>query len=146
MADIIRAKIEGAAELRSALEGLGTEVATKIGVTANRKAAQSFRDTLKGSAPYDSRVRERPYGHLRENIRVQRKRANKQGNIVFWITAGRAFWGAFLEFGTKRMPARPWMLPAFEQAKDRLGAIQIEELRNGIAKAAKRLARKARKG
>lgn len=146
MPEVIRAKIEGLADIKAAFEGLGTEVSTKIGVAADRKAAQEFRDVLKDTAPYDPRPKAREYGHLRENIRISRRRARRQGNIVFWVTTGHAFWGMFLELGTKKMPKHPWMLPAFDVVKERLVSVQIDELRTGIDRAAKRLARRVKKG
>lgn len=149
MPEIIRAKVEGLGELKQSLDALGSEVATKVGVTADRKAAQAFRDALRQAAPYDPREKLRGgknLGHLRENIRIRRVRAQKQGHIVYWVTVGRAFWGMLLELGTKHMPARPWMLPAFEAARERLAAVQIEELRQGVEKAARRLAKIRRRG
>ena len=146
MPDVIRTKIEGVAELKTALEGLGTEVATKVGVAANRATAREYQATLKQVAPYDPRDKVqrgmvRPYGHLRDNIKVTRKKARKQGSIVFWTTIGRAFWGFFVERGTERMSAKPWMLPAFERTRENLASLQIDQLRTGIERAAKRLAR-----
>jgi HK97 gp10 family phage protein len=146
MPEVIRAKVEGAAELKQTLNALGVEVATKVGVAANRKAAKTFQEILRGTAPYDPRPKRRPYGHLRENIRVSRRKAANQGHIVFWITVGHAFWGLFLELGTRLMSARPWMLPAFQAARDLIGKTQIDALRDGIEKAAKRLAKIRRRG
>jgi HK97 gp10 family phage protein len=138
-----RVKVEGVAELKAALSALGTEVATKVGVTADRKAAQELRTLLKETAPYDGANRnpKRRYGHLREQIKVSKKRAEKQGHIIYWVTIGHAFWGFFQEFGTAKMAAHPWMRVAFDVSKERLARVQIDELRTGIEKAAKRLAR-----
>lgn len=143
MAEIIRAKVEGAAELRTSLAELGTEVATKVGVSAGRRTSNVLRDELRRAAPYDPRESKlnRSYGSLRENIKVSRKKARKQHHIVFWVTIGRAFWGFFQEVGTSRMDAKPWMGPAFAAMRDRLADIQITELRSGIERAARRVAR-----
>lgn len=139
-----RVQLDGIAELKAALEALGTDVATKTGVVANRKAAQQFRDHLRQTAPASAKAtaQNQQYGTLRENIRAGRRKARKQGNIVHSVTIGKAFWGFFQEFGTAKMPARPWMRPAFEAMAPQLLQTQITNLREGIDKAARRLARK----
>lgn len=135
--------LEGLTELKAALEALGTEVATKVGVKANRKAAIALRDKVKAAAPYletGSKMAEK-YGHLRDNIRVGRRKAFKQGMIVHTVNTGRAFWGMFVELGTVKMPPRPWFRPVFEAEADKLIEVQISELNDGIEKAARKLAK-----
>jgi HK97 gp10 family phage protein len=138
-----RVKVDGLAELKASLSELGTEVATKVGVKANRDAARELQAHLKATAPHDTIVSRlnRAYGTLRDNIRVRRQRARNQGVIVHLVTIGSAFWGFFQEFGTSRMPARPWMRTGFERMLGRLREIQIERMRDGIDKAARRAAR-----
>jgi HK97 gp10 family phage protein len=111
-----KAKMEGLVELKAALEALGTEVATKVGVKANRDAAKVLRDKLKQAAPFlesGSKMAEQ-YGHLRDNIKVGRRKAYNQGTIVHVVSTGKAFWGMFLEFGTVKMSPKPWYRPVFD--------------------------------
>jgi HK97 gp10 family phage protein len=136
------AKLQGVAELRRNLEELGNEVATKVGRTADRKAAQAFAAELRLKAPYRPGVQKKrgtDYGNLRDNIRVRLQRARKESTITYAVTVGRAFWGFFLEFGTRKMAARPFLRPAWEGAVRGLLDVQIAELRTGIERAAKRL-------
>ena len=147
-------KIEGLTELKAALAELSDEVATKIGVAADRKAARLLANAMIAIAPYNEQgsVRSRTsksgvvtrtnYGHLRDNIRVRRARAKTAGKVVFTINTGNAFWGYFLEYGTVNMEARPFMRPAFDAFKDQAIDVQISELKSGIEK----VARKAKKG
>ncbi|MBA4092394.1 MAG: hypothetical protein C0494_17630 [Sphingobium sp.] len=147
MANVTRRQLEGMAEMKATFEALGTEVSTKIGVKANRDAAKAFRDHLAETAPHDaieSKANER-YGTLRENIKVGRRKAQKQGHIIHIISIGRAFWGFFQEFGTAKMAARPWMRPAIEAWNSLLIDLQLQGLRSGIEAAAKRLARASRR-
>jgi HK97 gp10 family phage protein len=145
-----KVKLYGVEELKRALEEVGTEVATKIGVKADRKAAQAFRDELRLLAPYDPRNKVRrlksgkivDYGHLRDQIKVRRAKARKQGHIVFNVTVGTAFWGRFHEFGTVNQPPRPWMRPAFERLRSKLLDVQLAELRVGLKSAAELAARR----
>ena len=41
-------------------------------------------------------------------------------------------YGAYLEFGTQAMPARPWLLPAFEAAKPRITARIASAVRDAM--------------
>lgn len=150
MSFAVRTQIQGLAELKANLAALGDEVATKVGVRANREAAKAVADVVKSVAPRGtgSTVRRRKrkdgsvavadYGRLADNIKVRRARARSENTITFNITTGKAFWGLFQEFGTVNMPAHPWMRPAFDAAADVGLKIQIAELERGIERAAKR--------
>ena len=144
-------KLEGVAELKAALAELSDEVATKIGVAADRKAARLMAAEMAAIAPYNPKgsirsrtskkgiVTKTDYGHLRDNIRVRRARATSEGKIVFNINAGNAFWGYFLEFGTVKMSPHPFMRPAFDATREGAINVQIEELKTGIERVAKRV-------
>lgn len=45
---------------------------------------------------------------------------------------GDGFYGFFLEFGTSKMSARPWVRPAFEQSRESIKSIMAAELRRGL--------------
>ncbi|MCA3255078.1 MAG: HK97 gp10 family phage protein [Alphaproteobacteria bacterium] len=155
MADVFRIKVQGAAELRAALAELGPEVATKVGRTANRKAARALADEVRRNTPVNPEG-ETPkyrvskggvstkafYGQLKDNIRVRLRRARREFTITYQVTTGRAFWARFLEFGTVNMSARPFMRPAFDAMREKLLGAQIEELGRGIERAAKRARRR----
>ena len=145
-------KIEGVAELKAALAELSNEVATKIGVAADRKAAKAMAEVMVSLAPFAARAstmkywktkkngtQSADYGHLRDNIRVRRARATTDNKVVFNISTGNAFWGYFLEYGTINMQARPFMRPAFDAFRQQAIDIQIGELRGGIERVAKRV-------
>lgn len=140
-----RTDLEGLADLKANLQMLGTDVSTKTGVTANRKAAQLFAGELKQSAPYDPKG-DSPNGHLRDNIRVRKVRANRVTVVRHAVDTGKAFWGWFLEFGTAKMGARPWWRPAFDAFGDLMVKAQVDELRNGIERACRRMKIKPTKG
>jgi HK97 gp10 family phage protein len=151
-----RMALDSAKRLSAALLELGTEVATKVGVKADREAANVLKTMLITAAPFnpdsgpkmrrkkDGTVTIVDYGHLRGNIKVRRQRARTQGYIVYNVTTSRAFWGMFLEFGTVKMAPHPWYRPAVEQAKGDMLAAQINGLDAGIAAAARAAARRNR--
>lgn len=158
MADAVRFKLEGLADLKKGLEELGTEVATKVGEKADRDAAKVVAEKARMLAPVgDGPTRKTrrnkggvvvsfDYGRLKDNIRVRKQRVRKQHHIVYAVTIGKAFWGAFQEFGTVNMPARPWLRVAFDMAVPDATQAQITGLREGIARAAKKAARLAKRG
>ena len=146
MADIAeRRALESAKAHSRALAMLGTEVATKVGVAANRRAAIKLRDALVAAAPVDSSGKQSPaskrFGRLRTNIRQRRDKARKQHHIVHIVTIGAAFWGWLVERGTAKMRARPWYRPTVEREGPAMLAAQVDELRKGIERAARKAAR-----
>lgn len=149
--------IDGLAELDRALAELGPE-ATKVGRTALRATANEVRDAVKAAAPVGTGttkktarnkrgdVREYDYGRLRDNIRTREVRARRDNSVVMAVTTGNAFWGRFLEYGTRKMTARPFFRPAWDAAqRPALDTLQ-DKLGAGIERTAKRLARLRRGG
>lgn len=57
------------------------------------------------------------------------------------LTKQDAFYWWFVEFGTSKMPARPFLRPAFEANKRRALGTFARELRKGVARAAERARR-----
>lgn len=77
------------------------------------------------------RYKARPYKNNRGNRR--RGRVDKE-----WADYGPLFYGRFLEFGTSRMPAYPFLRPAFDSSSSTLpGVIQGELARSIEAAVAK---------
>ena len=142
----LRRDLHGLADLKAALIGLGTEVATKTGVAANRRAAKRLLDRLVAVAPQGKKQSpsSKRYGSLRTNLRMRRVKGRTQGRIKHQVSTGNAFWALMYEQGTSRQAARPWMQPAVESISGELVEIQIEELRTGIERAARRLAKRSK--
>jgi HK97 gp10 family phage protein len=135
-------KLEGVDTLKKALDILGTEIATKEGKRANRRAAVGMSKVMKANAPVSAENNRSPaskkYGRLRDNIRVRLAKSRVQTAIVYNVTVGRAFWGFFQEFGTKNMTANPWMRSSFDSSVNAARTDQIDELKKGVERAAKR--------
>jgi len=71
---------------------------------------------------------------------TRRASTNKTGLTGF--KGGPAFYWRFLEFGTSKMPARPFMRPAAQAGSGRASAVAIEEMKKGIERVAKKLAKR----
>ncbi len=93
------------------------------------------------------RVLEQP-GNLRKNISRKRLKGRKYAELtggeayvgVSW--QGNAFYGRFLEFGTAKMAARPFLRPAFDARSGEALGIFMDRLRENIERARRRAAAK----
>lgn len=145
--------LQGVAELKKALAELGPHMATKVGQAANNRAGKVLAEKIKAAAPVgdpdtsrtygrkDGSVVEVDYGHLRDNIKARRVKSRTAHTVVTVVTAGKAFWAKFLEFGTRKMPAKPFWRPAQDAAANDIVNAQLAELRKGLERAVKRLAK-----
>lgn len=127
MADL-SVEILGLRELDRALQELAWPAARRALRKGMRKGANVVRDEVRAKAPVDT-------GNLKRRIRT-RERSEEEGNMRFAVEIPRsAFYGRFLEYGTSKMAAKPFLRPAAEgkteaavtAMRDALGeAIQIE--------------------
>lgn len=148
MAELLRTEIKGAKELNATIKKLPRELQQRVYLQSLRKGANVFRDGAVQSAPISreySRARSFTKGNRTMLIKLRneiRATVTKKTDISFQILihCGRAFWGMFLEFGTFKMPARPWMRPSYE--RDKVEALKVtgESLGKGVEATAKRLA------
>ena len=154
-------KVEGLAELAKALKALPAEIAGKNGGPLRRaigRAAVVIRDDARRRAPVDT-------GNLRDNIIAVRKRKSPQGTEGYFVEVrrkrrkyantranrrkgrvgktyenlGEAYYGMFVELGTAKMPAQPFLRPAFESKKTEAVETFRVELAKGIEQAAKKV-------
>ena len=127
--------VEGFKEMAKKLRELGPRVARKHLRGATAKAATLIRKKARELAPVDT-------GEMRKDIQIKREKTSGDHVASYSVftrggkrsrLAGRArnvdkdsFYWKFVEFGTAKMPAQPFMRPAFEAEKenavDALGA------------------------
>jgi HK97 gp10 family phage protein len=121
-------EILGLKELDTALQELAWPAARRALRNGMRAGANVIRDEARAKAPVDT-------GLLKRQIRT-RERSEDEGNMRFAVEITRsAFYGRFLEYGTSKLAARPFLRPAAEtktedavtKMRDSLAeAIQIE--------------------
>jgi HK97 gp10 family phage protein len=70
-------------------------------------------------------------GRLRDSIRA------RQLGPTSWVVEIGVDYGGYVEFGTSRAPARPYMRPAFEKVKAKFGDLAAKEFDAAIARAAR---------
>lgn len=115
----IELKVEGLEEVERALKRLSDQAGRAMLRNATRAAARVVQKEAVARAPVREAGPSHPkYGHLRDNIKVVMQRSRQGGVQEAAVGTTRAFWGRFLEFGTARMPAQPFMTPAFEASRE----------------------------
>lgn len=137
---MIEMKIEGLSELRKALLELPQELRKGPLRSAVSAGAKVVQDRARANAPVDS-------GTLRRAIYRTRSKSQSsavQETAIVGIRFGKkyqkrkqdAWYWRFIEFGTSKLPANPFMRPAFDTTKT--GQIQAiaTRLAKGIARAA----------
>lgn len=143
------AKLEGFKELAEALRELGPRVARNTLRRAVSAGAVVIRNDARSRAPVDT-------GEMKKDIQVKRERDNRGlmvANYSVFVRTGKksrlsgakrdvnkdSFYWRFVEFGTAKMAAQPFMRPAFEAKKEEAVARIGEVLDQGIQKAAREL-------
>jgi HK97 gp10 family phage protein len=144
----LTAKVEWLRGSDQALAEVGKKTTQKnILIRTLKKAAKPIDDQASALAPVET-------GKLQISVitgtqltRRQRSSAYKAGKLgVAEVHVGTALSrGLFQEFGTFKMPAHPFMRPAWDANKDRALKIIGTELWVEIKKAAERAARKSAK-
>lgn len=137
---ILKTHIAGAKELRAVLLKLPDRARKRVIASATRKGAQVVLAEVVAQAPVGTEPPDFQYGRLRDNIRVTALKGNDADKAVFAVHNGRAYWANFLEFGTRYMPARPFMRRALEVSVPKALKTIGEALGKGIEKEAKTLA------
>lgn len=106
----IRTRLEGAKELDRVLGKLPKQLRGRVLTRAVRGGANIVRKEMRGRAPVET-------GRLRDNI-VTRARRDRGASVTVSVgPARRTFYAGFIEFGTRFLPARPFLRPAFETVK-----------------------------
>jgi HK97 gp10 family phage protein len=151
--------IKGLKELQAALNQLPREVQKRPLRAAVSAAAKVIQDEAKRRAPIDT-------GNLRKAVYRTRSRSGsgagqetflvavKKGKAEYANTArnrrlnrvgkkyqtqGEAYYWRFLEFGTAKMAAKPFLRPAFENKKQMAVDVLKQKLGDAITKTAMKL-------
>lgn len=148
----MKVRVEGLRELSDRLEKLDKKVAGQVVRKAAITGARLIRDEAKNRVPVDT-------GVLKQNIVIKRFRTRGKGNVRYGIglvsskavysntktnrKKGRvgksyyqdkAFYGHMVEFGTRKMKARPFLRPAFESQKEKAVDVVKNTLKQEIDK------------
>jgi HK97 gp10 family phage protein len=136
-------KIEGFDDLAKKLRELVPAMRKRVLRNALSAGARLVRDDAKRNAPVLSAGARTPYrkpGTVRAAIRVRSsKQARRAGDVGVFVNVRPAksglrgakskadpFYWCFLEFGTRKMPARSFLKPASEKLNEALGIFQTQ--------------------
>lgn len=155
-------RVEGLRELEAKLKAIAAEFGGKKAINPVRNALRKAGRIVQKSAQQKVRVKT---GAVKENIIVTNVRKSPPGEIGVNVTVrakakaykdtpanrrkgavggsyqayGPLYYARFLEFGTSRQPAYPFMRPAFEENKNTLPGIIRDELAVQIERAVAKL-------
>lgn len=138
----IRAQVTGLRDLGEALQMLGLDVSKRIIFNATLRAANIVALRARVNAPRSEKAHKvgkkgpvvQP-GNLARGIAVKRLKENFQGRAAYEVRwkhqkAGDPFYGLFVEFGTVKQAATPFMRPAFESTKNEA----LKEIQDTLAR------------
>jgi len=124
VANEVKMELEGIENLIDEVEKLGKQ-GSKIENKALKEAGEVVKDAIVKEVPVKT-------GKLKKSISVSGIK-RKSGEPYVQVSPGKDGWyGKFVEFGTVKMKAKPFMEPGYENSKDAaLDTIQ-EELKRGL--------------
>ena len=130
------------------MKQLPQNVENRVLQAATTAGAREMRKAVKAAAPIGTEEQSpssKRYKRLSQNIKVQAlKSARQKGRRGARVFTGNAFWGRFLEFGTRHQAARPWFRTAVSSAQGAAADKLKEGLGRGIIREAEKLARRNR--
>ena len=117
-------KLEGMDELLAEVERLG-KAGNRIENAALREAGDAVKTSIQNETPTRS-------GKLKASISVSRVKTKGGIKQVEVGPGSDGYYGKFLEFGTVKMKANPFMSRGYETSKGEAERIIEEEIRKGL--------------
>lgn len=127
MADI---ELTGVDEILNKLQQIGTNI-SRLENKALKNAAEPVLEDAKATNAFNDKS-----GKLRKGLKISNIK-NKEGMKYVLVGVDKSdnskiFYGKFLEFGTSKMSARPFLQPAYEKNKDNIQQTIAETLKEGL--------------
>lgn len=123
-------ELEGLEELMKKVEDLGRKGA-RIENQALQKAAEPILNDAKSTSAFHDQS-----GKLRDGLKISKvKKIGGTKYVLVGIEKGdnsKIFYGKFLEWGTSKMSARPFLQPAYESNKNQVIETIKSELIRGL--------------
>lgn len=127
MADI---ELTGVDEILNKLQQIGTNI-SRLENKALKNAAEPVLEDAKATNAFNDKS-----GKLRKGLKISNVK-NKEGTKYILVGVDKSdnskiFYGKFLEFGTSKMPAKPFLQPAYEKNKENIKSTIAETLKEGL--------------
>lgn len=147
------ATLEGTRELARKLDELGRGVQGRVlRATVKEAMLPTYRRALStvpiGTRPHKTyKGRTVEPGFTQENLRLKTWVSKDKGSAVAMVGVNEEAYYAlqFVELGSSKQPAKPWLTPAFEASQSEAEQIIGREMRRRIENIAKRRAAAAAK-
>ena len=124
------AELKGVDEILNKLSQMGANI-TRLENKALKNAAEPVLEDARTTNAFNDRS-----GRLRKGLKISGVK-KKEG--VKYILVGvdksdnsKIFYGKFLEFGTSKISARPFLQPAYEKNKEEIQKTIAETLKEGL--------------
>lgn len=121
-------ELEGVDEILNKLQGIGANVG-RLENKALKNAAEPVLEDAKANVPVKT-------GKLKKGLKITNvKRKEGAKYILVGVDRGdnsEIFYGKFIEFGTSKMSAKPFLQPAYEKNKDNIKRTIAETLKEGL--------------
>lgn len=132
--------IKGLDTVVNVLNSLPDKIALRALTRSTAKIAADIKAQLQAKAPIGEhnpiKVKNkspRRAGNLKRSVKFKKAKGK---DLPTYYIGPRAFYGRFLEFGTKKMPAHPWLYAAWEAIdKQALVEKQVGILKQEIGRA-----------
>jgi HK97 gp10 family phage protein len=104
---------------------------------ASRLGAKYVQKKAKEKAPVSADGSHgRPKGFLKKNIKIKAEKSKTKGKKTYSVgVSGDAYYGVFIEYGSKRNAAKPFLRPALDENRDELTRIILGEVAKGVDQA-----------
>jgi HK97 gp10 family phage protein len=126
-------KIEGIKEAIKAFNELPVTIEKKILKSTILKVARALQSAVVRRAPVGFT------GKLAESIKTSTQ--GLKGKLAINVVV-KPFYSRFLEFGTSKMSAKPFMRPAFDESLPQMEAAFAEALTSGVKREVKKASKK----
>jgi HK97 gp10 family phage protein len=131
MADQVKVDVVGVQDVMDALAHLPVEVQQKVLEEVMEEASLLLEREAKRLAPYRT-------GKLRDSIEARKVRPRKGEVVRYAIGPKGVKYAGFVEFGTARMAAKPYMRPTHDSKKAEVINDAREEVIAGVEELARR--------
>lgn len=121
-------EVEGLDSLMNRIEDMG-KAGTRVANSALKNGAEHVAKAMSDLVQVSS-IDEK---HIKDDIKVSNVKTKDGVKYVEVGPSKKTNWRAkFLEFGTSKMPAKPFMGPAYESKKNEAKEIIKQEIRNAL--------------